>query len=1555
MQQRKLDKFNSQANDEQSPDLPKFNTSEGYKLDENVDYLNIGKSDLSVIYAKQTCESNQSIAKNIPSSVDMRESYSSIFDFDDDTVSAVAAAATFLNDVDLKRELKDDQNFDGKRQRKFTADFGTVNDEELVDAGLSLESYHHLLNSDSVKSDDPKTKNLKFSKKANSIKFTPNISTFNIKQPKRSSVAKKGRKDLKGPVKHSRFFKVVGSEINNKNLKPSSVHHYNPYRYPQNRSKQNSFPDFIKTRKINNAEGSDSVTAASPDFLHESYLLSADHQSPSIPVLRPTVDEFENIYAYLDSIKEIGKKFGAVKVIPPTELVPKFSISLESFWIKTTRQLWNSSCDELNARTEFYTQLKELLRGKKLPLNKLPCIDKRSIDLYRLFRIVNLRGGFQSCCNDKLWAQIGRELGFYGKISSSLSSSIKSVYQKYLADWEDVLFENNIDYLYQVRNDETKSLFTKEKFLKNQPEVPIIIGSATCYTRNRKILADAGFCNYYDQATTQKKGITLSDTSTLPSYDFYNWSGINIEEDSNPTELKISSLYTLKQFYDKSRILKYQVLDKFKELEPPNFEDMKYLDKTFWKLLNNHELMFETEVALHQSTIVHESSYENQFITEKHGDLSSAILGSSNFNNISIVDDSVLQYTHAYSDTIYHSYLNFCMFYGSKAWSMEDHWLYNIDYHYLGDAKSHYFIPPADQEKYERLVEKYLCSRTDANKRTTETIVDFEKTISNADIYNACLENQVCYDLNLPRGKPRNTEFCQFIDDKTAPKRYNNDIMFSPELLRKNGITVYHAFQEVGEMIIKFPKTYSAYFSLGTSVTESINVAPHDWISYSLDAAKWLQKQQLIPQFSTFAMLLKTAYESSNRKILYSLLPVLEKRIHEELDKRTKIRACISEVKLDGDYNFQNMLSKLDFEGSCESKSTSDGCIFQENSQVNKVTDADLCDIFPTFVLISALKSKCESFTMSLDYFLNIRTRESYAIPLNNCKMISFVSDDYLKKCLMVAKAKLDSPRQWINRYHDLLSQYSRPPLLKVKPLLYEAETILNNKAHEESADMKLANREYKSLQRYVERTEEWILKAQPFLRHNSTINLPLENFKILLEDIKKLRISTDEVNQILNLADRIKRFDEDAIFELSKEKDKLDFRKLSSLHSEGLKINVKLKSFAIIDNVVKRAQWIESASRDPSSYEELELLYGQGCSFNLKNCNDLRILESLRKKVETSKAAISKFEALKRENQKVTYNALLELNKMSDLLPLSDVKRYTKDLMNEFKHISEIIVPLINTIRERSLIVSSANNLSDKITTYMQFSDHIGNLISNINLESTLKTLSKFEEFNVECQLFKDQFIDGPSLMITELDQVYNKLTDYYRNYIRLNSLADADILNHMLHNDADILNSINCESSSCEQAIEGEMIKYEQCQEEYHTGSIEGPNGAGHQRYQYYDVEINTKPLTSDKMNRPTFETMVMVAEKFMRTTSVTNSDVSTFLKVTQKYYELYHSICSQNRVQINVTEEGTTYDFPEDLKMLKSLLDKLYETFICFENLQNNLQEKYKELLGLTALTN
>lgn len=182
--------------------------------------------------------------------------------------------------------------------------------------------------------------------------------------------------------------------------------------------------------------------------------LARPHGLQEAPTFRPTEDEFKNPMEYIKKIAPEGRKYGIVKVIPPDGWNPDFAIDTERFHFKTRKQELNmaeggtrANLTYLDALAKFHKQI----NGTNL--NRFPSVDKRPLDLFKLKKLVEDKGGFDNVCKHKRWAEIGRELGYSGKIMSSLSTSLKNSYQKWLQPYEDWLRFNKPTVLQQQEID----------------------------------------------------------------------------------------------------------------------------------------------------------------------------------------------------------------------------------------------------------------------------------------------------------------------------------------------------------------------------------------------------------------------------------------------------------------------------------------------------------------------------------------------------------------------------------------------------------------------------------------------------------------------------------------------------------------------------------------------------------------------------------------------------------------------------------------------------------------------------------------------------------------------------------------------------------------------------------------------------------------------------------------------------------------------------------------------------------------------------------------------
>ncbi|TVY52644.1 Lid2 complex component lid2, partial [Lachnellula cervina] len=163
------------------------------------------------------------------------------------------------------------------------------------------------------------------------------------------------------------------------------------------------------------------------------------HGLQEAPTYRPTEEEFKDPFEYMKKIAPEASKFGICKIIPPDSWKPDFAIDTERFHFRTRKQELNSVEGSTRANLTYLDQLAKYHKQHGTNLNRFPSVDKRPLDLYKLKKAVETRGGFEKVCKLKKWAEIGRDLGYSGKIMSSLSTSLKNSYQRWLHPYEEYL------------------------------------------------------------------------------------------------------------------------------------------------------------------------------------------------------------------------------------------------------------------------------------------------------------------------------------------------------------------------------------------------------------------------------------------------------------------------------------------------------------------------------------------------------------------------------------------------------------------------------------------------------------------------------------------------------------------------------------------------------------------------------------------------------------------------------------------------------------------------------------------------------------------------------------------------------------------------------------------------------------------------------------------------------------------------------------------------------------------------------------------------------------
>lgn len=97
----------------------------------------------------------------------------------------------------------------------------------------------------------------------------------------------------------------------------------------------------------------------------------------------------------------------------------------------------DSSDDEpTEEKDHFVAQLYKFMDDRGTPLNKVPSIINRDVNLYRLFRAVQKLNGYNRVTSQNQWKQIALRLGF-SPATVSITNLVKQAYKKFLFSFEE--------------------------------------------------------------------------------------------------------------------------------------------------------------------------------------------------------------------------------------------------------------------------------------------------------------------------------------------------------------------------------------------------------------------------------------------------------------------------------------------------------------------------------------------------------------------------------------------------------------------------------------------------------------------------------------------------------------------------------------------------------------------------------------------------------------------------------------------------------------------------------------------------------------------------------------------------------------------------------------------------------------------------------------------------------------------------------------------------------------------------------------------------------------
>ncbi|XP_030279895.1 lysine-specific demethylase 5B-B isoform X2 [Sparus aurata] len=163
---------------------------------------------------------------------------------------------------------------------------------------------------------------------------------------------------------------------------------------------------------------------------------------PECPVFEPSWEEFRDPYAFINKIRPIAEKTGICKVRPPPGWQPPFACDVDKLHFVPRIQRLNELEAQTRVKLNFLDQIAKFWDLQGCPL-KIPHVERKILDLYKLNKLVADDGGFDYVCRDRRWTKIALQMGFApGK---AVGSHLRGHYEKILYPYN--LFQSGANLL----------------------------------------------------------------------------------------------------------------------------------------------------------------------------------------------------------------------------------------------------------------------------------------------------------------------------------------------------------------------------------------------------------------------------------------------------------------------------------------------------------------------------------------------------------------------------------------------------------------------------------------------------------------------------------------------------------------------------------------------------------------------------------------------------------------------------------------------------------------------------------------------------------------------------------------------------------------------------------------------------------------------------------------------------------------------------------------------------------------------------------------------------
>ncbi|EPB82106.1 hypothetical protein HMPREF1544_11142 [Mucor circinelloides 1006PhL] len=641
------------------------------------------------------------------------------------------------------------------------------------------------------------------------------------------------------------------------------------------------------------------------------------------PTFYPTRDEFKDSLAYIESIRYEGEKYGIIKIVPPTDYNPEFSLNTESFRFKTRVQKLNEIEGNTRTSVNYLEQIKRYYRLTGKFNTKVPQLEETSIDLYRLKKEVAARGGFQSVTRLKKWAEIGKELGYVRKQWTSLSTVLKNAYQKVILPYETWYGKHKRD-TGQVTSKKCMLLF--HYYINPYAHFILLYDSSSSTDSDEDDICE--ICNKEEN----KDSLLSCDNRAFHPY-CLSMSHSSVPKRDQSCFKLVAAVgrdygfeggkeYNLNDFQTVCDGFKTKC---FKKTHPEGNSTITEdeCEREYWRLVSNPNETCQVE---------HGTQHGSGFSTVDH--TSKSMFDSWNLNAIPVTSQSLFTEIKSDISGMMLPRLDVGMCFSTSGWHNEDHYTNSISYMHWGETKTWYGVPGSNAAELE-----------DAMRKTVP---------------------------ELFRQQP--------------DLLYQQATMLSPERLKQRNVKVYAVDQRPGQYVVTYPKAYHSSFNHGFNLCEAVNFATGNWVHYGLQCVESYKRDRRQPCFS-HDNLLVTALRNRNLPEDGWLSSSLMQMWSREMEERKRVRSEKLKERIVAKANvrerlqcvFCNCYTYLSYIGcNCTSKvacldHVAELCTCDMKSKMMLVqfTDDQLFELAKSAMLVSL---SSESWVQRLEHMLESKT-----------------------------------------------------------------------------------------------------------------------------------------------------------------------------------------------------------------------------------------------------------------------------------------------------------------------------------------------------------------------------------------------------------------------------------------------------------------------------------------------------------------------------------------------------------------------------------------------------